>query len=65
METGRPFTTAFNIGEMLDAYDTPRAHAPTHSTLCLVTIRRWMRRYPPPRPEMEGIVIRLDVAPSA
>jgi hypothetical protein len=22
-----------------------------------------MRRYPPPKPELEGIVVRLDVAP--
>ena len=29
METGRPFTTAFHVGEMLDAYDTLRAHAPS------------------------------------
>ena len=24
-----------------------------------------MRRYPPPKPELEGIVVRLDVAPNA
>ena len=29
MMTGRPFTTAFHIGLMLEAYDTLRAHAPT------------------------------------
>ncbi|HET8996509.1 MAG TPA: N-acyl homoserine lactonase family protein, partial [Acetobacteraceae bacterium] len=26
MEAGRPFTTAFHIGDMLDAFDTLRAH---------------------------------------
>jgi hypothetical protein len=29
METGRPFTAAFNIGDMLEACDTLRAHAPS------------------------------------
>ena len=63
METGRPFTAAFHVGEMLDAYDTLRAHAPSlqhivpgHDTLV-------MRRYPPPKPELEGIVVRLDAMP--
>jgi hypothetical protein len=61
-ETGRRFTTAFNIGEMLDAYDTLRAHAPSpqHTYDPEVT-----RRYPPRRPELEGVVVRLDVAPNA
>src|SRR5204862_2668198 len=27
MEAGRPFTAAFHIGEMLEAYDALRAHA--------------------------------------
>jgi glyoxylase-like metal-dependent hydrolase (beta-lactamase superfamily II) len=63
METGRPFTTAFNIGEMLDAYDTLRAHAPTPQHIVPGHDPEVMRRYPPPRPELEGIVVRLDVAP--
>jgi hypothetical protein len=29
MEMGQPFTAAFNIGDMLDAYDALRAHAPS------------------------------------
>src|SRR3984893_6944067 len=29
MEAGRPFTAAFHIGEMLEAYDALRAHAPS------------------------------------
>ncbi len=29
MEAGRPFTAAFHIGDMIDAYDTLRAHAPS------------------------------------
>ena len=40
METGRPFTTAFHIGDMLDAFDTLRAHAPRRSTSFPATIPR-------------------------
>jgi hypothetical protein len=29
MEKGRPFTAAFHIGDMLEAYDALRAHAPS------------------------------------
>jgi glyoxylase-like metal-dependent hydrolase (beta-lactamase superfamily II) len=63
METGRPFTAAFNIGDMLEAYDALRAHAssphhiiPGHDPLD-------MQQYPAPRPELEGVVVRLDVMP--
>ena len=63
IETGRPFTTAFNIGEMLDTYDTLRAQAPTPQHIVPGHDREVMRRYPPPKPELEGIVVRLDVAP--
>ena len=63
MESGRPFTAAFHIGDMLEAYDTLRAHAasphhiiPGHDPLV-------MRQYPAPRPELEGVVVRLDVMP--
>ena len=63
MEKGRPYTAAFNIGDMLDAYDALRAAAaspqhivPGHDPLV-------MRRYPAPKPELEGLVVRLDVMP--
>ncbi len=63
MESYRPFTTAFHVGEMLEAFDTLRAHAavpelivPGHDPLV-------MQRYPAPSPELEGIVVRLDVPP--
>jgi glyoxylase-like metal-dependent hydrolase (beta-lactamase superfamily II) len=65
METYRPFTTAFNIGDMLDAYDTLRAHAPTPQHIVPGHDPEVMQRYPPPWPELEGIAVRLDVAPKA
>jgi glyoxylase-like metal-dependent hydrolase (beta-lactamase superfamily II) len=65
METYRPFSTALHIGEMLDAFDTLRAHAATPQHIVPGHDPIVMRRYPPPRPELEGIVVRLDVAPNA
>jgi glyoxylase-like metal-dependent hydrolase (beta-lactamase superfamily II) len=63
MESGRPFTTAFHIGEMLEGFDRLRAAAtspdhiiPGHDPLV-------MQRYPSASPALEGIVARLDVAP--
>jgi len=64
METGRPFTTALHIGEMLDAYDTLRAHAPSPQHIVPGHDPEVMRRYPPPKPSLEGVVVRLDVAPA-
>ena len=59
MEAGRPSTTAFNVGAMLNAFDTQPASSrhivPGHDP-------EVMRRYPPPRPEREGVVVRLDAA---
>jgi glyoxylase-like metal-dependent hydrolase (beta-lactamase superfamily II) len=63
METNRFFTTAYHLGDMIDAYRTverlaasPRHIIPGHDPLV-------MRLYPPPAPELEGIAVRLDVAP--
>jgi glyoxylase-like metal-dependent hydrolase (beta-lactamase superfamily II) len=63
METGRPFTAAFHIGEMLEAYDTLRAYAPSPQHIVPGHDPLVMRRYPPAKPELEGIVVRLDVMP--
>ena len=63
METGRPFTAAFHIGEMLEAYDTLSAHAPSPQHIVPGHDPLVMRRYPPAKPELEGIVVRLDVMP--
>ena len=63
METGRPFTTAFHIGEMLEGFDKLRAAAPTPEHIVPGHDPEVMRRYPAPRPELEGIVVRLDEAP--
>jgi glyoxylase-like metal-dependent hydrolase (beta-lactamase superfamily II) len=64
-ETYRAFPTMFNIGDALEGYDTLRRLAdsthhiiPGHDPLVL-------QRYPAPSPELQGIVARLDVAPTA
>jgi glyoxylase-like metal-dependent hydrolase (beta-lactamase superfamily II) len=64
METDRPYTTVLHVGDMLEAFDTLRAHAPSRDHIVPGHDPDVMRRYPPPSPELEGIVVRLDVAPA-
>ncbi len=63
MERNHPFSIAFHVGDMLDAFhrlhelaDSPAHVVPGHDPLVL-------HRYPAPRPDLEGIVARLDVEP--
>lgn len=63
METGRCFTSMFNLGDALEGYDTlrrlaesPRHIVPGHDPLV-------MARYPAVSKELEGIAVRLDVMP--
>jgi glyoxylase-like metal-dependent hydrolase (beta-lactamase superfamily II) len=64
MEEGRPFTTAFHVGEMLEGFDALEAAAPTHAHIVPGHDPEVMRRYPPPRPDLAGIAVRLDVPPA-
>ena len=63
MDEVRPFPIIYNLADMIDAYATVRRLAdsadhvvPGHDPLV-------MARYPPPAAELEGIAVRLDVAP--
>lgn len=63
MRSGRCFTVAFHLGEMLQGYRTMRELAsspdhiiPGHDPLV-------MRYYPAAAPELEGIAVRLDADP--
>lgn len=63
MERVSPFPIVFNVGDMVQGFRTLATLAdsgqhiiPGHDPLV-------MARYPAPRPELEGIVARLDVAP--
>ena len=64
MDSGRPYTTTFHVGDTLESYEKLRAIAasadhivPGHDPLV-------MQLYPAPRPDLEGIAVRLDVPPS-
>jgi hypothetical protein len=40
MESARPFTTAFHVGDLLEAFDTLREHAPTPQHIVLGHVPR-------------------------
>lgn len=65
MESGRPFTITVDVPATLDGYDALRAAAPSPDHIIPGHDPLVMRRYPPPRPELAGIVARLDVPPLA
>jgi glyoxylase-like metal-dependent hydrolase (beta-lactamase superfamily II) len=65
METGRCFPSAFHLGDIVEGYGklrelaaSPQHIIPGHDPLV-------MQRYPAPSKELEGIAVRLDVAPNA
>lgn len=61
--SGRPFTTAFHVGEMLEGFDLLEATAPSGDHIIPGHDPLVMRLYPAPRADLEGIVARLDVPP--
>lgn len=59
----RAYPTVYNVGDMLEGFATVRRLAsslqhvvPGHDPLVL-------KRYPAPKPRLEGIAVRLDVEP--
>jgi len=63
MRANRPFSTAFHLGHMIDAYRTverlaasPRHIIPGHDPLV-------MAEYPAATAELEGVIVRLDAEP--
>jgi glyoxylase-like metal-dependent hydrolase (beta-lactamase superfamily II) len=65
MEQARPFPIVYNVADMLAGHkrayalaSSPRHVIPGHDPLVL-------KRYPAPRPELAGIIARLDVDPVA
>ena len=63
MATNRPFTTAFHVGQMLDAYRILERLAPSVRHIVPGHDPHVMKEYPAPKPALEGIVVRLDVEP--
>jgi glyoxylase-like metal-dependent hydrolase (beta-lactamase superfamily II) len=64
LASGRPFPTAFHVGEMLEGFEKLLAVAPDERHIVPGHDPLVMRLYPAPSPELEGIVVRLDVPPS-
>jgi len=65
MEALNPFPIVYNVGDMLDGFrrlnelaDSPDHVVPGHDPLV-------MERYPASAPELEGVAVRLDLAPTA
>ena len=64
MESGRPFTTAWHIGEMLEGFETLKDLAPSPQHIIPGHDPEVMRRYPH-LPGQEGIVACLHLEPSS
>jgi len=64
MASGRPFPTAFHVGEMLEGFEKLLAAAPDESHIVPGHDPLVMQLYPAPSPELENIIVRLDVPPS-
>jgi glyoxylase-like metal-dependent hydrolase (beta-lactamase superfamily II) len=64
MDSGRPFTTAFHVGGMLEGYDRLRALAPSPRHIVPGHDPEVMRRYPAV-PGLEGIAVELHRDPVA
>jgi hypothetical protein len=58
------FTTAYHVGDMLEAYDKVRAPAESRDHIIPGHDPLVMQLYPAPRPELAGAIVRLDVAPT-
>jgi glyoxylase-like metal-dependent hydrolase (beta-lactamase superfamily II) len=59
----RPFTRAFNVGDMMTAFDRLRDLAPTPDHIVPGHDPQVMQLYPAASPELDGIVVRLDRDP--
>ena len=63
MATGNPFPIVLHVGEMLEGHRKCRRLAASEQHVVPGHDPLVMARYPAPSPELEGIAVRLDVAP--
>ncbi len=63
LEQGRAFPIVYNVAEMLEGHRTLRALAETETHIVPGHDPLVMQRYPPARPELEGVAVRLDAEP--
>ena len=64
MESGRPFPIVVSVADTLESYDCARAAAASAAHIIPGHDPLVMQRYPAPSPALEGIAVRLDVAPT-
>jgi len=64
MDSGRPYTTTFHVGDTLESYEKLRAIATSQEHIVPGHDPLVMQVYPAPRQELDGIAVRLDVPPS-
>lgn len=60
-----PFAVAHNVGHMFKSHRRMRELADSDGHIVPAHDLRIVRKYPAPRPELEGFVVRLDVPPRA
>jgi glyoxylase-like metal-dependent hydrolase (beta-lactamase superfamily II) len=63
IEQGRPYPILYNLGDMMQGHETLRELASSASHIVPGHDPLVLRRYPAARPELEGIVARLDADP--
>jgi glyoxylase-like metal-dependent hydrolase (beta-lactamase superfamily II) len=63
LQRHRPFVAAVNVAEMLRSYDKVKATVPSLDYLIPGHDPFIMENYPAPKPELKGIVARLDLPP--
>ena len=64
MKRGLPFPAVYNIGDMLEGHRTLYRLADSEDHIVPGHDPIVMKVYPPLSPELQGIVVRLDVAPN-
>jgi glyoxylase-like metal-dependent hydrolase (beta-lactamase superfamily II) len=63
-ESGRCFTTVFDVGATIEGYDTLRTLADSSAHVVPGHDPLVMKRYPAARDDLRYIAVRLDVAPA-
>ena len=64
MQRRMPFPVVYNLGDMVMAFDALKAQADTLQHIVPGHDPLVLDRYPAPDDRLEGIVARLDVAPT-
>jgi glyoxylase-like metal-dependent hydrolase (beta-lactamase superfamily II) len=62
--SGRPYTTVFSVGDMLESFERLIAAAPSLAHIVPGHDPLVMQRYPTPSPELKSIAVHLDVDPA-